>query len=146
MTHRSTCLVASMLLLAGCSHKPSSTPGANIEAAAANVRKELRALIGDPGRAARADEIVNQLQALMGRSFADDQAASRELEELDRNQEATAAQFQALQAAADAARMAQLHLAVALRQELARLLTAEEWKKSADARRKLLELGITPQP
>jgi Spy/CpxP family protein refolding chaperone len=89
---------------------------------------------------------VNQLQALLARSFADGQAAGRELEALDRNQEATAAQFQALQAAADAARLAQLRQAVALRQELARLLTAEEWKKSADVRRKLLEVGITPQP
>jgi Spy/CpxP family protein refolding chaperone len=89
---------------------------------------------------------VNQLQALLARSFADGQAAGRELEALDRNREATAAQFQALQAAADAARLAQLRQAVALRQELTHLLTAEEWKKSADVRRKLLELGISPQP
>jgi hypothetical protein len=145
MTHRSTWLL-SALLLAGCSHKPPATPLANIEAATADARRELRSLIADRDRAARADAVVVQLQALLAKSDSEAQAASRDLEALDRNREATAAQFQTLQAAADAARLAQLQQAVALRQKLAGLLTAEEWKKSADVRRKLLELGISPQP
>jgi hypothetical protein len=146
MTHGLIWLLAATLLLAGCSHKPPATPLASIETATAAARKELRALIGDPGRAARADAIVVQLQALLAKSAADGQVANLELEALDRNREATAAQFQALQAAADAARQADLLRAIALRQELAGLLTTEEWKKSADVRRKLLELGISPQP
>jgi Skp family chaperone for outer membrane proteins len=146
MTHGSIWLLAAALLLAGCSHKPPATPLARIEAAAADARRELRSLIADRDRADRADAIVAQLQALLAKSSADGQAAGRELEALDRSREATAAQFQALQSAADAAWQADLRRAVALRQELAKLLTAEEWKKSTDARRKLLELGITPQP
>jgi hypothetical protein len=146
MTHRSTWLLAVALLLAGCSHKPPSTPGASIEAAAADARRELRSLIGDTDRAAKADAVVVQLQALLAKSDSEAQAASRDLEALDRNRDATAAQFQARQAVADAARQADLRRAIALRQDLAGLLTAEEWKKSADVRRKLLELGISPQP
>lgn len=146
MTLRSTSLLVGALLATGCAHGPPPTPLASVEAASADARKELRSLIGDGDRAARADAVVVQLQALLAKMADDAQAASLALQALDRNQESTAAQFQALQAASDQARRAQLHQAVALRQELASLLTAEEWKRSADARRKLLELGIAPQP
>jgi hypothetical protein len=146
MTLRSTGLLAGALLAAGCSHKPPATPLASIEAATADARRELRSMIGDGDRAARADAVVVQLQEFLAKSASEAQAASRNFQALDRNREATAAQFQSAQAAADAVRLPQLHQAVALREELARLLTAEEWKKSADARRKLLELSISPQP
>jgi len=146
MSLRSSSMLAGALLAAACAHKPPTTPLASIEAATADARRELRSLIGEGERAARADAVVVQLQELLAKSASDGYAASRDLQAIDRNRDATAAQFQALQAAADAARLAQLHQGVALREELARLLTAEEWKKSADARRKLLELGISPQP
>ena len=146
MTLRSTWLLAGTLLAAACSHKPPPTPRASIEAATADARKELRSLIGDGDRAAKADAIVVQLQALLAKSASDSQIASRDLQALDRNRDATAAQVQSVQAAADAARLPQLHQAAGLRQELAGLLTPEEWKKSAEARKKLLELGISPQP
>jgi len=146
MTFRLTWLLAGALLATGCSHKPPPTPQARIEVATADARRELRSLIGDGERAAKADAVVVQLQALLAKSASDAQVASRDLQALDRNRDATAAQFQALQAAADDARLAQLHQAVALRHALASLLTADEWKKSADARKKLLELSITSQP
>ena len=146
MSIRSSSMLAGALLAASCSHKPLSTPQASIEAATTDARKELRSLIGDGDRAAKADAVVVQLQGLLAKSASDAQAASRDLQSLDRNRDATAAQVQSVQAAADAARLPQLHQAVALRQELASLLTPEEWKKSAEARKKLLELGISPQP
>jgi hypothetical protein len=146
MVNRPTWPLAAALLLAACSQKPVPTPQATIEAATAEARKELRSLIGDRDRAAKADAVVVQLEALLAKSASEGQAANRDLQALDRNREATAAQFQALQVSADAARQADLLQAIALRQQLAGLLTAEEWKKSTDARRKLLELGISPQP
>jgi hypothetical protein len=146
MTLRSSWLLSGALLAAGCAHKPPSTPQASIEAATADARRELRSLIVDGDRATRADAVVVRLQGLLVKAASDGQAASLELQALDRNRDATAAQIKALQAAADTARLAQLHQGVALRAELTRLLTADEWKKSADARRRLLELGISPPP
>jgi hypothetical protein len=142
-----TWLLAGSLLLADCAHAPPTTPTpqARLEAATVEARRELKAIIGDPERAAQADAVVVWLQALMAKSAAQAEVAARDLQALDRSRDATAAQFQALQAAADEARRADLRQAVDLRGQLARLLTAEEWKQSADVRRKLLELGMAPQ-
>jgi hypothetical protein len=146
MSPRTTLLLSGALLATACSHAPPPTPQARTQSAMEEARAETRSVIADPARAARADALLVQLQQVLDRVAAGEEALKRQVDALDRRQDATEGQFQAILAAGDASRTRELHEAAALREQLARLLTPEEWRKSAAARRKLLELQLQPQP
>jgi len=146
MSLRWSCLLASALLAAACSHKPPPTQRAMVESAFTDARAEARALITDPDRAARADELLAQLQQAFEKASASSEALAAQVNQLDRRQDATAEQFQAVLAAGDDDRGQQIHTAAGIREQLARLLTREEWQKLVEARRKLLQLQLAPQP
>jgi hypothetical protein len=145
MTFRSTYLLAVALLATGCSHKPPPTPQVRIAEATAEARRELRSLIGDSERAAQADALVVRLQGVILEEAAQEDATRRAADGLDRNRDATAGQFQVIEVAAQAPTLRLRRQALGLRDELARLLTAEEWKKSAAVRRKLLQQALPSQ-
>lgn len=138
--------LAAALLAAGCSHHPPPSPQARIEADAEAARRELRAIVQDPGRAARADAALVRLQRIMTEAATAAEASRRRIDALDRRHDASTEEFRAVLAAADAAWLEQLRDAAAVREELAGLLTPEEWQRSAAARGKLLKLQLGPQP
>jgi hypothetical protein len=139
-------LLACALLAAGCSHPPPPTPQAQVLSALEEARGELRSIIADPVRAARADALLERLREVVEKAGAQARVIRARLDDLDRHHDATADQFRAVLVASDTARDQHRHAAVAIRDQLARLLTGEEWEKSAAVRHHLLELQLGPQP
>jgi hypothetical protein len=146
MSRRTALLLTAALLAAGCSHSPPPTPQARAQAAVEEARAEVQSVVADKACAAQADALLVQLQQGLDRAAVRSEALKKQIDALDRRQDATEGQFQALLAAGDADRLREAHEAAAIREQLARLLTPEEWRKSAAARRKLLDLQLQPQP
>jgi hypothetical protein len=141
-----TGLVLVGLLAAACSHKPPPTPEARLQSAFDDARGEIRSLIPDKDRAAQVDALLVQLQRAFEQSGAELQSTGARIDELDRRRDATEEQFQAVLATADAARTRHAPGMAAIRERLAGLLTPDEWKKVAAARRRLLDLQLQQQP
>jgi len=146
MSPRTPLLLAGALLAAGCSHAPPPTPQAWARSEVEAARTEVRSIVADKVRADRADALLVELLEAFDRAGARSEALKKQVDALDRRQDATEVQFQAVLATGDADRLRELHEFAAIREQLARLLTPEEWRKSSAARRKLLELQLQPQP
>ena len=146
MSSRSALLLLGALLAAACSHAPPPTPQARAETAVADARNELRALIADKDRAHRADAVVLEIKAAFEQAGVEAEALRTQVEALDGRHDATADQFQAVLSTDDAVRTRRVHDLIKLRDQLARLLTAEEWKRSDEVRVRLLQLQLGPQP
>jgi delta 1-pyrroline-5-carboxylate dehydrogenase len=146
MSQPTSLLLIGALVAAGCSHSPPPTPQARVQSEVEAARAEARSVVTDPARAARADDLLVQLQQGLDRAGARSEALKKQVDALDRRQDATEAQFQEVLSAGDADRIREVQEVAAIRDQLARLLTPEEWRKSAAARRKLLELQLQPQP
>jgi uncharacterized protein YhaN len=146
MSIRSTVMMWGLVLAAACSHSPPPTRQASGQSAVEEARAEVRSVVTDKARAAQADALLLKLLQAFDQASARSEALQKRVAELDRRQDATEAQFQAVLAAGDADRIRELHELAVIREQLARLLTPEEWRKSSSARRKLLELQLQPQP
>jgi hypothetical protein len=146
MSRRSCLLLLGALVTSACSHKPPLTPQARFESTLEDARGELRSIITDKDRAAQAEALLLRLKEVVDQADANSTAMRARIDDLDRRHDATAEQFQATLAAADAAWATSRRIQVDIRDQLARLLTAEEWQKSATARKRLLESQLGPQP
>jgi hypothetical protein len=146
MSIRSAVMMCGLVLATGCSHSPPPTQQASGQSAVEEARAEVRSVVTDKARADRADALLVELLEAFDRAGTRSEALKKQVDALDRRQDATEVQFQAVLAAGDADRIRELHELAAIREQLARLLTAEEWRKSSAARRKLLELQLQPQP
>ena len=146
MSILSTVMMWGLVLAAGCSHSPPPTQQSSGQSAVEEARAEVRSVVTDKARAAQADALLLKLLQAFDQASARSEALQKRVAELDRHQDATEAQFQAVLAAGDADRIRELHELAGIREQLALLLTPEEWRKSTAARRKLLELQLQPQP
>jgi hypothetical protein len=105
-------LLASALLAAGCSHPPPPKPQAQVLSAVEETRVELRSIIADPVRAARADALLERLREVVEKAGAQAGVIRARLDDLDRQHDATADQFRAVLIASDTARHQHQHAAV----------------------------------
>jgi hypothetical protein len=132
MSLRSSFLLAGALWVAGCAHGPSTAPTTEARVLTANdeARAGLRAAIHDTNRAAQADEVLLRLQEVVDQASAQAEIIRARIDDLDRRHDATSDQFRAALTAADTGRTDHRRRALAIRDQLARLLTAEEWPGS----------------
>jgi hypothetical protein len=145
MSPGSSLLLAGALVAAGCAHgsSPAPAPQARVLTANEAARAELRSAIHDKERAAQADELLVRLQELLDQASAQAEIIRARIDGLDRRHDTSADQLRAALAAADAGRLDHQLRALPLRDQLARLLTPEEW--SSAARLHLLAEAASPQ-